>query len=374
MLLTHSDLFVPVDLKRRVFRKVPKHNLRERLMFVAHGGADALDEVGPGIRENAFDAAPVAQIVVDDDDRLVLANQEARDTFGLHPSDIGRPIKDVEVSYRPVELRAHLEQVRTEHQVLRLANVIWRPPNGEPRRLDVQITPLVSGGAALGASITYLDVTEPLRLREDGERAKRELDAAYEELQSTVEELETTNEELQSTNEELETTNEELQSTNEELETMNEELQSANEELETINDELRQRSLEIDEVNSFLEAILTSMGVAVVVVDRQQVVQVWNDQAEDLWGVRSEEAVGHHFLSLDIGLPLESVKQALRSALSDPEAREEMLVPATNRRGQSIECRVACLPLTRAGGEITGAIVLMDPVPAAEPAAQRTEA
>ena len=82
----------------------------------------------------------------------------------------------------------------------------------------------------------------------------RELETAYEELQSTNEELETTNEELQSTIEELETTNEELQSTNEELETMNEELQSTNEELQTINDEMRSRSdASSTTINAFLE-------------------------------------------------------------------------------------------------------------------------
>ena len=100
--------------------------------------------------------------------------------------------------------------------------------------------------------------------------SKRELEKAYEELQSTVEELETTNEELQSTNEELETTNEELQSTNEELETMNEELQSTNEELETMNEELRHRTRELNEVNGFLETILTTIGLAVAVLDRDQ--------------------------------------------------------------------------------------------------------
>src|SRR5207237_585735 len=87
-------------------------------------------------------------------------------------------------------------------------------------------------------------------------RPFRDLDAADEELQSTVEELETTNEELQSTNEELETTNEELQSTNEELETMNEELQSTNDELETVNEDHSARALELDRVNMFLEGLL----------------------------------------------------------------------------------------------------------------------
>ena len=51
---------------------------------------------------------------------------------------------------------------------------------------------------------------------------------------------------------------------------MNEELRSTNEELESINDELRDRTSELNDVNDFLESILTSLGVAVAVLDRSQ--------------------------------------------------------------------------------------------------------
>jgi two-component system CheB/CheR fusion protein len=191
------------------------------------------------------------------------------------------------------------------------------------------------------------------------EDSKRELESAYEELQSTVEELETTNEELQSTNEELETTNEELQSTNEELETTNEELQSTNEELETINDELRQRTLELNEVNAFLETILTSMGVGVVVVDRSLAVQVWNAHSSELWGLRSDEAEGESLLGLDLGLPVEKLSGALRAVLNG-ESRVELRVDATNRRGRPIDCRIVALPLSIDGGDVSGTILLME--------------
>ena len=103
---------------------------------------------------------------------------------------------------------------------------------------------------------------------------------------------------------------------------MNEELQSTNEELETINDELRERTGELNQVNEFLEAILTSLGLGVAVLDAQQRVQVWNRRAEDLWGLRSDEAVDNHFLSLDIGLPSEQLAPALRAVLSGGSERE----------------------------------------------------
>src|SRR5262249_31526109 len=118
------------------------------------------------------------------------------------------------------------------------SGVSWTSPVGDHLVFDVEVLPLLAGDEVLGVSISFVDVTRAHEMSTELEHSRRELETAYEEIQSTVEELETTNEELQSTNEELETTNEELQSTNEELETMNEELQSTNEELETINTEL----------------------------------------------------------------------------------------------------------------------------------------
>jgi two-component system CheB/CheR fusion protein len=225
------------------------------------------------------------------------------------------------------------------------------------------MSPLLGDGGALGTSIIYEDVSEFAALQAEVTTSKRELEQAYEELQSTVEELETTNEELQSTNEELETTNEELQSTNEELETMNEELQSANEELETMNDELRHRTLELNEMNSFLETILTTIGLAVAVLDSRQYVQIWNGQARELWGVSADEAADQHLFALEIGLPMNQLKQPLRACLSGASQREELLVDAINRRGKPFHCRVVCLPLGGDGdGAVSGVIILMEPV------------
>ena len=111
-------------------------------------------------------------------------------------------------------------------------------------------------------------------------------------MQSANEELETTNEELQSTNEELETTNEELQSTNEELETTNEELQSLNEELETMNEELERRTRELNDLTGRYSETLRLMPWPVLLVDRNEKVQLWNSAAQELFGIGSTSVVG----------------------------------------------------------------------------------
>lgn len=365
MLLTHTNTFTPVDLKRRVFTKVPKLNLRDRLLIMAQtGNEDATYHLSNQmrLRDAAFENGPLARLVIDANGQLALANTRARTLFNLTARSTGRPLSDLEVSYRPVELRSCIDQAYSERRTVHIGDVEYLLPTNETIYLEVQVTPLIDfSNTILGVSITFTDVTSFKRLQEELEHSNQELEMAYEELQSTNEELETTNEELQSSNEELETTNEELQSSNEELETMNEELQSTNEELQTVNDELQRRSEELNQSNAFLESILTSLKGGVVVVEHNFQVQIWNHKAEDLWGLRTDEAIGQNFLNLDIGLPVEQLRQPIRDCLNgDSSSSSEVILNAVNRRGRSIQCRIACTPLIGAEGHTQGVILLME--------------
>jgi two-component system CheB/CheR fusion protein len=301
-------------------------------------------------------------VVIARDGTIAMANDRARRMLGLTGKDVGRDFHDLDLSYRPVELRARMERIAEDRQPIAMEGVKWRSPSGHERTLDVRMVPVVNDGELLGTAVTYQDATDVVRLEADLTESRRDLAQAHEELQSTVEELETTNEELQSTNEELETTNEELQSTNEELETMNEELQSTNEELETMNDELRQRTFELNDVNAFLETILTTIGLSVVVLDRQLHVQLWNGQSRELWGLSSEDVEGQHLLGLDFGLPVEQLRPMLLACLKDEEGRQQTTLDAVNRRGKAIRCKVSCMTLSPLNdGVVTGLILMMEP-------------
>jgi two-component system, chemotaxis family, CheB/CheR fusion protein len=363
-LITHTDLFAPVELKRCVFRKVVKRTLRDpaRVMpgYAVRGTAPIESD---NLREAAFDAGGPAHVVLDRHRALIMANDAARRLFGLGLGDFGRPVQDLELCYRPVDLRSHLDALDRDLRPEELKAIQWRSGESD-RTFDIRLTPLRNDGSAVGTSIAYVDVTEPHRLQDQLASSKLELEQAYEELHSTVEELETTNEELQSTNEALETTNEELQSTNEELETMSEELRSSNAELETMNEELRHRTQEVSDVNASLETILSTIGLAVAVVDRNQRVQIWNGKAHELWGITPEEAEDEHLLLLDIGLPLDKIRQQLRATLGGESRREEVVLDATNRLGKPFQCRVTVLPLAEEDGISPGAIMMMEAVDA----------
>ncbi len=347
MLLMHSNLFTPLDLKNRIFTKISSVNIRDRLLIMAN----SIDEESSSrlsrllrLRDMGFDTAPIAQLVIDINGTLIMVNQQARTLFALSPKDLARPFQDLELSYRPVELRSLIEQAYTERRPITLTNVERHLSNTETQYLDVQITPLQETDTSfLGVSIAFADVTRYINLQEA--------------LQRSQQELETTNEELQSTNEELETTNEELQSTNEELETMNEELQSTNEELQTINYELSDRTTELNRTNIFLISILRSLQTGIAVIDSSFKILIWNYMVEDLWGLRTDEVLGQSIFSLDIGLPVEQLRSPIRESLSGKKHFQEMILDATNRRGRQIKCYLAITPLL--GIEMQGAVLMM---------------
>jgi two-component system, chemotaxis family, CheB/CheR fusion protein len=371
MLLNHSDKFEPVDLRMRIFRRVGTSPIGAR----APWGSGTMPHRQPrdlALHAAALASGPVAQIVVDRAGKVALVNSRAEMLFNLNPRDVGKPFHDLEVSYRPAELRSVIEQVRTELRAADLQDVTWhRAGTQEASVFDISVVPLLDrpGGELAGIGINFHDVTRYRRLRDELQQANKELGHAYEELQSLNEELETTNEELQSTNEELETTNEELQSTNEELETINEELQSTNDELQQINDTLNARSEQLDQANTFVSSVVRSLGDAVAVVDADLRVLVWSAGAEELWGLRPDEAIGRDLTDLDIGLPIADFLPQLRRTLSGDapdyvKGRPTgIMVNAVNRRGRPARLKVELSRLHAEDASPRGMILVMNLLP-----------
>lgn len=366
MLLTHGELFTPVDLPCRIFRarrRVPRPR-------AAATAAPAVSEDAlRGLATAAFLGGPQAQLVLDADQTVLLVSDEAVRRLGVSREDTGRRFADLELSYRPVDLRSVVLEVHSSGRPRLLHDVRWTARGGHDHWWTVQVAPLSANGdgqGARGVQLTFADVTRTHALTEQLVTAHSELQSTYGQLQSSSEALETTNERLQSAIEELETTNEELQSTNEELETMNEELQSTNEELQTVNDELRDRTVEIGQVNALLEGILTGLQSAVVVVDSRGLVLAWNARAERLFGLRSYEAEGTQLSGLQGGVPLTLLAGIVDQVLSSgtPTPPRETAVP--HRLGGELQVLLTGHPLRDGKGSVRGVVLSIDEL-AAEP-------
>ncbi len=119
-----------------------------------------------------------------------------------------------------------------------------------------------------------------------------QLEATVEELRLSKEELETTGQELQSTNELLDTTNRELQSTNQTLETANKELQVLNQQLDCMTQELGLRTQEVKGLRDRYPETLKRAPWPVILVGRDEKIQLWNQAAQRLFQVSEAAAIG----------------------------------------------------------------------------------
>ena len=361
MLLASEGLFEAVNVRQRVFRRVGERPTGAPRL----PAPTKIDIAGDGLRKRLYrdmvlDVTPNAIVGVDLDQNVSLINNQARALFGLSARDIGRPLRDLDISSHPLQLRSHVEQANAEARAVRIPAVERRLGSGDAQYLDILIAPLRgTDGVAAGFAVVFTDATHTVRLGHEVKRGREDLETAYEELQSTNEELETTNEELQSSIEELETTNEELQSTNEELETTNEELQSSNEELETMNDEMRLRSADLEDTRGFLQGVLTSVETAVVVLDTHTRVISWNRAAETLWGLHASLTRAQPLFALELGLPeadlRESIEHTQTTGRSSPPIHVEVATPA----GRRFTCKIACTALDGRG---TGVVLMMEEV------------
>ncbi|MFE0132586.1 CheR family methyltransferase [Streptomyces sp. NPDC059037] len=365
MLLNDGERFEAVSIRQRVFRRRPGGNsppypattpMKTRATVVAE--AQQANRAGQ-LRDMVLDASPGASVAIDGNGTVILINNGARLQFGLTANDVGRPFQDLEISYRPTELRSLIDQATYERRTMHVRGSERRLGN-DLQYFDIEIQPILGGpGLPVAINVTFLDVTQATRLKAEVKRVREDLETAYEELQSTNEELETTNEELQSSIEELETTNEELQSTNEELETTNEELQSGNEELETMNDEMRLRTTDLDEAHAFLEGVVSSIAAGVVVLSADMRTKNWNRGAVDLWGLRPDEVLDEPFFALDFGLPTDRLRDAIQQCVASGKREGPVVIPAVNRIGRSIDCSVICSPFDGHNG---GVVLLMEDV------------
>ena len=134
-LQSRTNLFVPYDLKRRVFVKNLEAAPQRRRPPKERPAAEHDEASSTPLREFAFEQAPRAELVVDLGGSVQAVNHTARAMFGLRSRDVGRPLKDLEVSYRPVELRSLIEQAQTDRRPV-AQDVDWTPPTATSRAIS----------------------------------------------------------------------------------------------------------------------------------------------------------------------------------------------------------------------------------------------
>jgi two-component system CheB/CheR fusion protein len=359
-----AKIFEPIDLSRRLYRKDQRRDGAlspqqlaglldqaendpqepEGLSFIEQFHRDVLQSLRVPIIATALDGT----VTVWNRAAAALWGRTEAAVIGKKLTTLGLPGMSGDLL---IEKTSAVRDGKAERQ--RGETVLSDEGDGRPRNLAVNVWPLRDLRDRVNGILYFVeDVTgfrelehELRRSNEERQSANEELQTTNEELQSSNEELETTNEELQSANEELQTTNEELQSTIEELETTNEELQSTNAELDATNRELAHRTDEMNRVYFTQRTIIRSLSSAVVVIDAEGRITLWNLAAERLLGLVEGEALGQTLWTLHIPALARATLQRVRKALAERRTMRAEEVEYELPTGQTAHATLTAVPI-----------------------------
>jgi PAS domain-containing protein len=92
MLLSHGQLFAPVDLSRRFLRRreAPTHGDRRPVPVPSRDALGATEGELSRLRREAMLAAPLAQLALGADGRLAMVNRTAERVLGVDAREMGR--------------------------------------------------------------------------------------------------------------------------------------------------------------------------------------------------------------------------------------------------------------------------------------------
>src|SRR5262249_26139867 len=92
--------------------------------------------------DTVFDCSPIAHFSIDRDGNLATANSKARVAFGISNHDLGKPFQDLEISYRPIELRSLIEQSLKKNKLI-VSSRVPRHLAGRTQFFDVFVQPMI---------------------------------------------------------------------------------------------------------------------------------------------------------------------------------------------------------------------------------------
>ncbi|WP_233236369.1 CheR family methyltransferase [Bordetella sp. LUAb4] len=344
-----DELFVPVEKKQRIFRRVdvvagplrmPLSLSSARIGHIATL-ASSRPALGSGALRHAVDNHMLERftpphVLTTRDGDVVYYSSRTGKYLEAAPGVPTRQLFAMARKGLGLDLRSVFREAVESGRPVTRAGVAIEGEDGRVQVISLTVEPLPEQSQGDRMYLVVFTDQGPVlnrdeallraQVMQDGTtlQIEKELRDTRERLQSMIEEYETALEELKSSNEELVSVNEELQSSNEEMEASKEELVSLNEELHTVNAELSGKIEELDRSNSDLQNLLESTSVATIFLDRKLLIRSFTPAVADIFKIRS----------IDRGRPLAELVSRLNLA-----GLEENIANVF-RSGKLLECKV----------------------------------
>lgn len=369
-----DNMFVAIDKKHRIYRRLDLDNKRARLpiplkeLFKSPAQFEqnyrprnmTAHQVRHRAEHQIFERHSPAHVVIRGDGEIVFFSALTQRYFETPRGAPNRQLFETvrrELRHQMrLALRKAIETGKPDSRTMVLQD------NDAVFNVTVVIEPLNNGDDAepmflvvfkpVGdGAVSHEKSTESSKSNEDTDIYERNLNDLQERLQSTIEEYETALEELSTSNEELISVNEEAQSANEELQASKEEMQSLNEELSTVNADLTDKVEELGKANTDLRDVQDATGIAIVFLNRDMMIRSFTPAASKLL----------HLREADIGRPLTDLASFVAYSFLQEDIHEVFSTGCTVERrlpksGDPTHYLVRTVPYLE-GGETTGVVI-----------------
>ena len=275
-----SDLFAPLTTSTRLYRRLDKLARRRLPTYCPSGVSAASPPLPHESREASLPAKSQAHV-----ERLLLQkyspataplNQDGgilyiddRSGAFLEPG-AGKANWNIHAMAREglrYELAGLLQQALHSAGVIRLKGLLVKDKPGMSQGVDLGAEALTRPVSPQRMVFPAFSGTPLMPKAKRGRPPNPKVLELEQQLARARTEIEAVRDEMQTSREELKSANEELQSTNEELTTSNEEMQSLNDELYTVNAELQSKVDDLSLVNSDMKNLLNSSDIATIFLD-----------------------------------------------------------------------------------------------------------
>lgn len=119
---------------------------------------------------------------------------------------------------------------------------------------------------------------------------------------------------------------------------------------------------EITKLDFYNQAIINNICIALIVIDRTNIVTTWNYYAQEMWAIKADYALGRNFYEIGMGDRIPGVNDALREAMKEKKKLQLEDKEITTQKGEKMNIDLTVVPLIDPNREIQGAILLMDDV------------
>jgi len=119
---------------------------------------------------------------------------------------------------------------------------------------------------------------------------------------------------------------------------------------------------EITKLDFYNQAIINNISIALIVIDRTNIVTTWNYPAQEMWTIKADYALGRNFYEIGMGDRIPGINDALREATKEKKKVRLDDKEITTQKGEKMNIDLTVVPLIDPNRELKGAILMMDDV------------